>query len=261
MRCLAAALAGIVAAVGGMPVNAQGGQTPRVAVIIDDMGQHAARGERALALPGPLAYAFLPQAPHTRDLAGLAHRRGKEVLLHQPMQAAGREGAGPGRIALATTREALQRRVARNLAAVPHAAGVNNHEGSLITRHPGHMTWLMKALRERGGLFFVDSRTTARTVAERMAREVGVPAIERDIFLDHRREATRIHAQFDRLLATARREGAAVAIGHPHPQTLAVLKNRLRRLQEADVELVAVSALVSESSEEADAPWHVSSSP
>lgn len=240
---------------------APAGETPRVAVIIDDMGQHEARGRRALALPGPLAYAFLPRAPHTRKLARHAHQQGKDVLLHQPMQATGRETAGPNGIGLTTTRQSLRRRLARNLAAVPHAVGVNNHQGSLITRHPGHMSWLMTALRQHGDLFFVDSRTTARTVAERMASEAGVPAIERDVFLDHERDAQQIQAQFDRLLATARRKGEAVAIGHPNPQTLQVLEQRLQRLDQSDVQLVALSELVSEASEEAEAPWHVSSSP
>src|SRR5690606_23829095 len=109
-----------------------------------------------------------------------------------------------------------------NLAAVPHVRGVNNHMGSLITRHPGHMTWLMQDLA-RDGLFFVDSYTHPQSVALEMAREGGVPAARRDVFLDHVAEPEAIAHQFRRLLARARSDGHAIGIGHPYPATLAFL--------------------------------------
>mgnify|MGYP000028731341 CR=1 FL=1 len=232
----------------------------RIAIIIDDMGQHPGLGQRALALPGRVSYAFLPTGAHTAELAKRAHRRGRDVLLHQPMQPVSRSGAVAGGIGLDSTRREIRRRLGQNLAAVPHAVGVNNHQGSLITRHPGHMSWFMEGLSERRNLFFIDSRTTPRTVAKRMAQEAGVAAAERDVFLDHDREPAAIAAQFERLVRIARRDGQAVAIAHPHPETLRVLDRRLAGLARRDVRLVGISALVQRNAEEVKPSWHVSSS-
>src|SRR5690606_32302890 len=117
-----------------------------------------------------------------------------------------------------------------NLASVPHARGVNNHMGSLITRHPGHMTWLMQSLA-RDGLFFVDSYTHPQSVALEMAREGGIPTARRDVFLDHVPEPEAIAFQFRRLVSRAKRNGQAIGIGHPSPETLEFLQAALPVLQ------------------------------
>lgn len=217
---------------------------PTIALIIDDMGNRLAAGRRAVALPGKLTYAFLPHSPHAAALAEAAHRRGKEVMLHLPMQPVKPRPLGPGAITLDMTEAALRRTLRDDLATVPHVAGVNNHMGSLITRHPGHMAWLMSELRRRGDLYFVDSRTTRYSVALRLAEEYGVPAVRRHVFLDHKREPAAIRRQYRRLLAMARREGFAVAIGHPYPETLEVLEAVLPRLKDNGVRLVPVSRIV-----------------
>ena len=116
--------------------------------------------------------------------------------------------------------------------------------GSLLTRHPGSMAWLMQAIGSRGDLFFVDSRTTAATVAEQLAGEFGIPNIRRKVFLDNERDSDAIDAQFRRLLALARRDGTALGIGHPYPETLALLQQELPRLHEYNIELVPVSRLI-----------------
>ena len=234
---------------------------PAVAVLLDDMGNDPAADRAALALPGPLAYAFLPHAPHTRRLAELAHRLGKEVLLHLPMEAVERRPLGGGALTLDMDREALARTLRQDLAAVPHAIGVNNHMGSLLTRHPGHMTWLMEELARLGGLFFVDSRTTAATVAERMAAEQGLPHLRRDVFLDHDPRPEAVRAQFRRLVALARRRGTALAIGHPHPATLAVLREMLPDLEPLGVRLLPLSRLVQRREERRPETWQVHWSP
>lgn len=254
-RCTVVAVTTVLALAG----PALAGQ-PRVAIIIDDMGQHRGLGLRALRLPGSVSYAFLPSGRHTRFLANRAHTLDRDVLLHQPMQPVSRSRTGHSGIGLDSTRDQIRQTVRDNLSAVPHAVGVNNHQGSLVTRHPGHMSWLMQSLRAQGDLFFVDSRTTSRTVAERMARELGVPAADRDVFLDHERDGAAIAAQFDRLVRVARRQGEAVAIGHPHPQTLRVLANRLPELAKRDITLVGISELVRRKDEEVKPSWRVSSS-
>jgi polysaccharide deacetylase 2 family uncharacterized protein YibQ len=134
--------------------------------------------------------------------------------------------------------------VLNSLAAVPHAIGINNHMGSLLTQHPGHMQWLMHAIGQRGNLFFVDSFTVASSVAQRIATENWVPNIRRDVFLDSDRSIQAIEHQFQRLLNKAQKEGIALAIGHPYPETLAVLERMLPTLKDQGVRLVPVSRLI-----------------
>ena len=234
---------------------------PRIALVIDDLGADLEAGRRVLGLPGPLTCAFLPHTPHAATLAEAAHADGKEVILHQPMQAMDNLPLGPGGVYLDTTERDFRETVTANLAAVPHAVGINNHMGSLLTRHPGHMTWLMTLMRERDAGYFLDSRTTAATVAERMAREQGVPTVRRDVFLDHQVDRDAIHAQFRRLVALAHRQGFAVGIGHPHPETLAVLERELTRLQAHGVVLVPLSELVSVTAADTSGPARAASAP
>lgn len=223
---------------------------PRIAIIIDDIGDRHAEGRAAIDLPGPVACAFLPHTPYARELATAAHAAGKEVLLHLPLQSLEGKALGPGAITLHTTEAAFVRVLAANLAAIPHVSGVNNHMGSLLTRHPGHMTWLMKALAARGDLYFVDSYTHPDSVALRMAHEARVPAARRDVFLDNEPTPEAIDAQFRRLVAEARRNGSAIGIGHPYPATLEYLREALGRLPEEGVALVPVRELVQPASPE-----------
>jgi uncharacterized protein len=123
---------------------------------------------------------------------------------------------------------------------VPHVAGVNTHRGSLLTQHPGHMSWLMEEIGEDPDLFFVDSYTTHRSIALQLAREGGVPAVKRDVFLDPNRQPATVEREFARLKKLARARGMAVGIGHPYPETLALLERELPRLREDGFALVGV---------------------
>ncbi len=218
---------------------------PRIAIIIDDLGYHLAAGQRAVALPGPVACAILPGTPRSTQLAQAAWQSGKEVLLHLPMQSMHLHGAmEPGSITLDTTRQGLAHTFANALATVPFAVGVNSHRGSLLTRHPGHMSWLMEEILMAGGLYFVDSYTTHRSVALQIASEQGVPAIKRDVFLDSDPAPEMVEREFERLKALARENGLAVAIGHPYPATLGFLERAIPRLVEEGIELVPLRELI-----------------
>jgi len=219
--------------------------TPRIVIIIDDLGYHVDAGLRAIELPGPVSYAVLPATPNSRVLALLAHQRGKEVLLHLPFESQDRENRDePGAITLDMSRAAFHEAFASALASVPHAIGVSNHRGSLLTRHPGHMSWLMEEIAAHDGMFFVDSYTTHQSVAMQIAAEQGIAAARRHVFLDNDRSATALENAFAELTERARRDGLAVAIGHPYPETLAFLEARLTELDAERVELVPVSAVV-----------------
>lgn len=251
-----AAAAGRMPAESGQPAAA----IPEIAIIIDDMGTRLDAGRRVIGLPGPVACAFLPYAPHTDNLARQAHRRGKEVMLHLPMATVEGRPLDRGGLTLDMTEAELITTLAADLARVPHAVGVNNHMGSLLTRHPGHMLWLMRELRRREGLFFVDSRTTRHTVAQLLAFENAIPSVSRDVFLDDEPTAEGVTREFRRLLGLARRNGSALAIGHPHPATLDLLERELPRLAGQGVKLVPIARLV-ERRHEREHLWRASLSP
>ena len=218
---------------------------PHIAIIIDDLGYGLAAGERALALPGPVAYAVLPATPRGKALAEIAHANGREVLLHLPLQSATQQETDePGGILLDMTRAQFAHTFAEDFESVPHAVGINNHRGSLLTRHPGHMAWLMEEIQHRGDLFFVDSYTTHESIALRLAHEAGVPAVRRDVFLDPDRAPGTLEREFSRLKMLARQRGFAVGIGHPYPETLTMLESELPKLADEGFELVSISTYI-----------------
>ena len=150
----------------------------------------------------------------------------------------------PGAITLDMGRGAFRDAFLSALETVPHAIGVSNHRGSLLTRHPGHMAWLMEEIAARDGMFFVDSFTTHRSVAMQIAAEQGVAAARRHVFLDNDRSAAAIGRAFAELTERAQRDGLAVAIGHPYPETLAFLEAKLAALDTDEFELIPVSQAV-----------------
>jgi polysaccharide deacetylase 2 family uncharacterized protein YibQ len=233
------------------------GNAPAIGIIIDDLGKTLETGLRVLDLPGPVACSFLPHQRYTRLLAEEAHRRGKEVLLHLPMDSVDGRRLDTGAVTLDMTERQFLSVLQNDLESVPFAVGVNNHMGSLLTRHPGHMLWLMREIRRQAPMLFVDSRTTVATVARQVAEENSVPAIDRDVFLDNTVSEKEIAFQFRRLLRLARERGTAVAIGHPHPQTLALLAEQLPALGQQGIRLLPVTELIS-LQREGDRTWQAS---
>lgn len=217
---------------------------PRLALIIDDIGHDRPLAEKLIALDAPLSFAVLPYSPHRKALARLAEERGREVLLHLPMEP--REypavDPGPGALLAAMTPDELLEELERNLQAVPFVRGVNNHMGSRLTADADRMNQVFSVLKRRG-LFFVDSRTSEESVCRSAARLFQVPFAQRDVFLDHRPEAEFIRRQLAALARLARSRGEAIGIAHPHPATYAVLREEIPRLRE-EFELVPASRLV-----------------
>ena len=228
-----------------LALTAEAEQKPRIAIIIDDLGYVLALGQRAIELPGPVACAVLPATPRGRQFAAAANAAGKEVLLHLPLEAMeDQDSPEPGVISLDMSRGQFARTFAEDMQSVPYAIGVNSHRGSLLTRHPGHMSWLMEEIKAHGNLFFVDSYTTDASVAMRFARESGIPALKRDVFLDPDESPETVVREFERLKNLARKRGFAVAIGHPYAATMDLLERELPRLAEEGIELVSISELL-----------------
>jgi polysaccharide deacetylase 2 family uncharacterized protein YibQ len=188
---------------------------PRIAIIIDDLGYRLDAGRRAVELPGPISFAVLPGTPGARSLAVRAFERGKEVLLHLPLQA----------MVSDRNEEPLSIRLD-------------------ITRHPGHMRWLMEEIQARDNLFFVDSFTTHESIAIKIADETGVDARKRDVFLDPDQHPETVAREFERMKQLAVKRGSVIVIGHPHSSTLDLLERELPKLEAEGFELVTISELV-----------------
>lgn len=217
-----------------------------MSIIIDDLGQSPERDSRTLALPGPVTMAIMPDTSHATDFARQAHKAGKTVILHMPMDPA----TGPYAWHPGLPIEELARRLDSALLKVPYAAGLNNHMGSRMTAQREPMAWLMGELQRRH-LFFVDSRTSAATVAAAEAQRIGLAHVSRDVFLDDVRTTEAITQQFQQAIATARKQGSAVLIGHPYPQTLEVLERELPRLKGQGVILIKLRQMIAERSNQA----------
>jgi polysaccharide deacetylase 2 family uncharacterized protein YibQ len=215
-----------------------------LAIIIDDMGYDRAAADAVVALPFPLTVSVLPHLPVSSEIAEEAFGRGDEVLLHLPMQSESesvkgeeielRVGMDPAQVSSA---------VAGMLGTVPHAVGVNNHQGSRATSDAALMQALMPVLRERG-LFFIDSRTEAKTVAYDVAKRDGVRAASRKVFLDDVATRAAIVAQLELAARDAARDGFTIAIGHPRPATIAALAGEVPRLESRGIRLVFASEVV-----------------
>jgi polysaccharide deacetylase 2 family uncharacterized protein YibQ len=218
---------------------------PLIAIIIDDLGNQKESGQRVIALPGPVVCSVMPHTTYANYLAEAAHAAGKEVMLHLPMQPVemGRLTV-PGEINLDTNQNNMRQILNADLNAVPHTVGINNHMGSLITRHPGHMEWLMDELSRHGNLYFIDSYTTASSIAFEMALEKGVPTARRNVFLDNEMSASGIAEEFSRLKREATEQGFAIAIGHPYAVTLDYLEKQIPLLAEEGFKLVPVSRVI-----------------
>lgn len=221
-------------------------QRAYLSVIIDDLGQNPARDSRTLALPGPVTMAIMPDTPHATDFARQAHKAGRTVILHMPMDPA----TGPYAWHPGTPLPELEQRLNAALAKVPYAAGVNNHMGSRMTAQPEAMAWLMGELQRRD-LFFVDSRTSAATVAAAKAQALGLASLSRDVFLDDVRTPEAIAGQLRIAVELAHRQGTAVVIGHPYPQTLEVLERELPKLKAQGIELIGLRQMIGERSNRA----------
>jgi len=227
---------------------APGGGAARLAIIIDDLGGDRTAADTLLALPFPLTASVLPNLQFSTEVADEAYRRGDHVMLHLPMQAESESQPGapapePVELRVGMSESQVKSILASMLATVPHAGGVNNHEGSRATSDPELMNEVMAAIRERG-LYFIDSRTTASTVAYDAAESAGVPSASRKVFLDDIQTKDAILAQLELAARAARRDGSAIAIGHPRPTTIAALADGLPRLRSEGVQLVFASEMV-----------------
>ena len=219
------------------------GEDPKLAIVIDDMGFNESALRQLLNLDFPVTLAFLPHGKHTRSGAMAAHIKGGEVLVHQPMEPIGYPQVRPGPNALLTgmSEGQIRRILEATIAAVPHAVGLNNHMGSRFTQQADGVSVVIRVLKERG-MFMLDSLTHKDSVFADQGRSLGIEHYSRDVFLDAAPFREKVLEELYRAEAIALYTGQAVAIGHPHPETLAALRD-WQRLRNREVRIVQLREL------------------
>ncbi len=215
---------------------------PRLAIVVDDLGTDKRIAEELLRLDAPLTFSILPFQPHSRRIAQKAHAKGREVILHLPMEPRGFPLKDPGKGALfvAMSERELLRQLRKDLDSVPFIVGVNNHMGSRFMEHDMSVRLVLGELKKRG-LFFLDSRTTAKTQGYQIARELALLAGERDLFLDNENDVQDIRTQLEGLIRLARDHGTAIGICHPYPTTITALKGMIAKIKAQGIRIVPLS--------------------
>jgi len=216
-------------------------QDNRVAIVIDDMGYRYS-DKNALTLPGAITYSFLPHTTYGKKLAVLANNSNYDVLIHIPMESENGKKLGPGALISTMNQQAINQSLAKSLAEIPFAIGINNHMGSYLTQLYQPMAWTMVFLKKHE-LFFLDSKTSPHSKAEQAAIDYNVPVQSRQVFLDNELTDEYISQQFNQLIDVAKKHKTAIAIAHPHPETIKTLNKLIPTLKSHGVELVPLSNL------------------
>lgn len=221
--------------------KAAAGLKSYVAVVIDDWGYSTKNCQYLKDIKAPITVAILPDLPHSADAMDCAHQTGKEIMLHLPMEAHNNNDEYPPDYLLKTSMSPIKidNFLDKTLDKMPLVEGVNNHMGSKATEDKAMMTTVFKQLKHRG-LFFMDSRVTAKSVCAPLARQVGVPFAARDVFLDNVNERSAIEKEMTQLAKIAKKRGKALAIGHDRALTLQVIQDNVASFKEQGIEFVTV---------------------
>ncbi|MDZ7761878.1 MAG: divergent polysaccharide deacetylase family protein [Desulfovermiculus sp.] len=220
---------------------------PRLAVVIDDMGESLGKARQLLDIMGSdLTWSILPFSSQTREVVHLAAEHGLEYLLHVPMEPKRypQVDPGPGGIFIDMSPDQIRVILANNLDQVPGAVGANNHMGSRFTEDVQGMQVVLQEIKSQK-LFFMDSLTSPRSKVKVIAQDLQIPVAFRDVFLDNKQDVEAILLQLHKAERLAMKTGRAVAIGHPYPETLTALA-KWSKERDSNVELVALSQLVEE---------------
>ncbi len=216
---------------------------PKISIVIDDLGDNSIIARKMLSLPGKMTAAILPQTPHAKLISKIASENGHDIIMHLPMEAYSRPDLlGPGALLQKMDQATFSETLKQNIESIPNIIGINNHMGSLLTNDIEKMSWLMSEAKDKQFLF-LDSKTSDSSIAEDVAEKYGVPALGRDIFLDHKGAKNDLTEQFRRAEKIAEKLGTAVVICHPYPETLEFLERNIQEITQK-FDLVGISELV-----------------
>ncbi|WP_196139914.1 divergent polysaccharide deacetylase family protein [Aliikangiella sp. G2MR2-5] len=222
---------------------------PLISIVVDDLGDNSIIARQLAQLPVPLTMAILPKTPHAYTIANLANENGHEVIMHQPMEAFSRPDLlGPGAIFSDMEEQEVLDTIIENAETIPHLVGLNNHMGSLLTQDIKKMNQVMQTVKARNW-YFLDSKTNKESQAESIASKWGVPAVGRDIFLDHHTQSEKIELEkillrrLEQAKNIAHQYGKVVVICHPYPETFSFLAKKLPELK-SNFNFVKISELI-----------------
>jgi len=217
-------------------------ETGSITIVLDDLG-YSPNDFSALSLPKEITFSILPFTPQAKRLAKAADQQGREILLHIPMQAkSNNDKLGKGALMQDMQENEFKEKLRQSLHYLPYAQGINNHMGSSLTELFEPMQWTMEVLKEQG-LYFLDSRTTAQTIAQSTALMSGVTALRRHVFLDNIKTQNAMNKQLQRAIKLSEKNKAVVIIAHPYPETLDFLKQLFKK-QQNNFKLAALNQLI-----------------
>jgi polysaccharide deacetylase 2 family uncharacterized protein YibQ len=223
-----------------LPENGTG---PQVALIIDDCGQWLSTERALIELPIPITMSVLPHVTYTSQIAQEAANAGKGIMMHLPMEPLSHVYPGPGEIKTTMSDDDIAKQTEDDVSQVPLAKGVNNHEGSEASADDRVMKDVIAVLKAHD-LFFVDSRTNAKSVGAEEAENAGVPSASRNVFLDNEADVAYTESMLERTVAIAKRDGSAIAIGHPKATTLEAIRAMYPKMQAEGIRFVLAQDLV-----------------
>lgn len=213
----------------------------KLAIVIDDIGYRAKEDSAIYALPKEVSVAIIPVAPYATARANKAFEQKRDILIHLPMEPQVRQSIEAGALLVGMNETQIENLIKNAQMQVPNAIGLNNHMGSKATTDKKTMQYLMKSLSQQN-LAFLDSKTAGNSVAYKTAKEYGIKALERHVFLDDSDEYDNVQKQFNSALQYARKHGVAVLIGHPRKNSVAVLEKGIATLPN-DIQLVSLREL------------------
>lgn len=219
------------------------GKKPMIAIVIDDMGINHHRTSEINSLKYPLTSSFLTYGTHLKEQIGQSISAGHEIMLHAPMEALGSIDNAPDVLTTAMSLDEIEDKFKVMLTKIPEIKGINNHMGSKLTQDKERMKIIMNILKEKG-LFFLDSKTSAQSIADEVAADVGVKHVVRNVFLDNNNDKTYILEQLNKTEKLAQKNGYAIAIGHPKSQTFIALNEWLSTIDTKGIKLVHLSEIV-----------------
>ena len=217
-----------------------------VAIVIDDLGENYRRFEELSSINVPFTYSILPFQTHSIRIANEVDKRNGEVILHLPLEPwnSSQHAMNDGTLLTGMSQDQLHAQLQRNINAVPHLSGVSNHMGSKFTEHQEKMETVLQAIKEKG-LFFLDSRTSDKTVGYALAKEMRIKTAKRNLFIDNDHNQLSAEKQLQKIPRLAKKNGGhLIAIGHPYPSTITALKKCVPLLQEQGITVVPLSQLV-----------------
>ncbi len=218
----------------------------QVSIVIDDLGENYKIFKKLLAMHTPFTFSILPFQTHSIRIANEAYEKGREIILHLPLEPKDsfNNSINHGTLLTSMRKDQLLAQLERNINAVPHISGVSSHMGSKFTEDKAKMEILLKAIKEKG-LYFLDSRTTKKTVGYALAKKMGIKTAQRDLFIDNDKDSLYIEEQLKSILPLVKKIGGnAIAIGHPYPTTISALEKTLPILEEQGVKFVPLSQMV-----------------